>query len=329
MTRCLASVLIPLALSSFLLAQADSRGDCELVVRVRTANDHGIEAPIQVQVLSPQGAIASAHVSGGEPARFQVANGKTYRLTVSGTGIEPVTTAYFEINPLEPEHTETVQVKFTNEKSADPTSSESPTVSVSDLKVPKKASGELKKGMDAYSRGELKTATAHFEKAIAEYPQYARAYDMLGVIAIKGTDRGNAREQFSKSIQVDSTFVPAYVDLARMELQDQNYTASESLLSKAIAANPSSPEAVALLATTEFANKEYDKALADVQRTHALRNHEQFAEVHIMAGKVLSLQNHPEAAVTQFELFLKEKPDSPEGQNVRRMLSSLNARQRP
>ena len=89
------------------------------------------------------------------------------------------------------------------------------------------------------------------------------------------------------------------------------------------------PDAVALLATTEFANKEYDKALADVQRTHALPNHEQFAEVHIMAGKVFRMQNHPEAAIGQFELFLREKPDSPEAENVRKALDSLKAGQLP
>ena len=185
----------------------------------------------------------------------------------------------------------------------------------------------MNKGLNAYSKGDMEKATAHFEKAFEEYPRYARAYDMLGVIAIKDSNRVKARELFSKSIQADSTFLPAYVDLARMEVQDQNYAESESLLAKVIALNPSMPDAVALLASTEFANKEYAKALADVQRTHALRNHEQFAEVHIMAGKVLRMQNRPEAAITQFQLFLIEKPDSPLGKSVREALAALKAGQ--
>jgi tetratricopeptide (TPR) repeat protein len=132
---------------------------------------------------------------------------------------------------------------------------------------------------------------------------------------------------FAKSIQVDDAFFPAYVDLARMDVQDQDYAASESLLAKALDANPSLPEASALLATTEFANKEYDKALADVQRTHALPNHEQFAEVHLMAGKVLRMQNRREAAIAQFQLFLKEKPNSPQAESARQALASLEAGQ--
>jgi tetratricopeptide (TPR) repeat protein len=175
----------------------------------------------------------------------------------------------------------------------------------------------------------MEKAAAHFEKAIAEYPSYARAYDMLGAIAMKGSNRSKARDLFSKAIQTDVAFWPAYVDLARMDLQDQDYAASESLLGKVIAANPLMPDAVALLATTEFANKEYDKALDDVERTHALPNHEQFAEVHLMAGKVLRMQNHREAAIAQFELFLKEKPDSPQGESARQALAALRAEEQP
>ena len=315
--------------SPFLLAQTEG-GNCDLSVRVRTGDERSIEAQMQVDVLSPQGlVIATAHIVGAEAAQFRVYNGRTYRLKVSGNGIETITTSYFGINALEMSHTETVHVKPQSQNPAGDSPPGSPTISVIELNAPRKASAEMNKGMDAYSKGDLEKAAAHLEKAVAEYPRYARAYDMLGAIAIKGSDRTKARELFSKSIQADSAFLPAYVDLARLNLQDQNYADSESLLGKAITLNPSMPDAVALLATTEFANKEYDKALADVQRTHALPNHQQFAEVHIMAGKVLRMQNHPEAAIAQFQLFLTEKPDSPEGETVRALLASLQTAQRP
>lgn len=313
--------------SPFLVAQTESRGNCELSVSVRTSDERSIETAIQVEVLSPQGVIATVYIVGAEPAQFRVENGRTYRLTVSGKGLETITTPYFEINPLEKIHTETVHVK--PEKPGGESIPGSITISVSEMSIPKKASAEMNKGLDAYSKGNMEKAAAHFEKAIAEYSHYARAYDMLGLIAIKGSNRIKAREWFSKSIQADAAFLPAYVDLARMDLQDQDYAQSESLLAKVIAVNPSMPDAVALLATTEFANKEYDKALVDVQRTHALRNHEQFAEVHIMAGKVLRMQNRPEAAIAQFQLFLKEKPDSPQRESVREALASLKAGQQP
>ena len=320
--------MLLLVFSPCLVAQTESGGNCDLSVSVRSSDERSIETQIQVEVLSPQGvAIATVHIVGAEPAQFRVNNGRTYRLRVSGNGIETMTSAYFGINALEQVHTETVHVKPASQNPDGDSTPGSPTISVIELNAPRKASAEINKGMDAYSKGDVEKAAAHFEKAIAEYPRYARAYDMLGAIAIKGSNRSKARDLFSKSIQADGAFLPAYLDLARMDLQDQDYAASESLLAKVIATNPFMPDAVALLATTEFANKEYDQALADVQRTHALPRHEQFAEVHAMAGKVLRMQNHPEAAIVQFQLFLIEKPDSPEGQSVRALLASLQAAQ--
>jgi tetratricopeptide (TPR) repeat protein len=329
MTRSLVSVLVLLASSSSLFAQAElARDNCDLSVRVLASDERNIEAQLQVQLLSSQGVLASVQTQGGDSAQFRVTNGRTYRLTVSGTGIETVTTPYFKIEALEQTHVEIVHVKAANQKPAAESTPGSPTISVSEMNIPRKASVEMNKGLDAYAKGDMDKAAAHFERAITEYPRYARAYEMLGVIAIKRSNRVKAREFFSKALQMDATFCPAYVDLARMNLQDQNYAESESLLAKAMAVNPSMPDALALLATTEFANKEYDKALADVQRTHALRNHEPFAEVHIMAGKVLRMQNHPEEAIAQFQLFLQEKPDSPEGESVRAAIASLQAGQR-
>jgi Tfp pilus assembly protein PilF len=263
MIRSLASFMVLLVFSPLLAAQTqtEAKDNCNLSVQIRTSDERVINTPIQVEVLSPGGVIGRVQTMGGEPAEFRVTNGKTYRLTVSGPGVE--------------------------------------------------------------------TITAQFEKAITEYPRYARAYDMLGVIAIKSSDRSKARELFSKSIQADGTFLPAYVNLARLDLQEQNYAESESLLAKVLTVNPAMPEAAALLATTEFANKEYEKALADVDRTHALRNHEPFAEVHIMAAKVLRLQDHPDTAIVQLQLFLKEKPDSPQVASVRETLAALGAAPQP
>lgn len=328
MIQSLTSILLLLVISPSLIGQSatkDSKDNCDLLVRIRTNDERSIETPVQVQVLSARGVIATASVVGDQTVEFWVTSGKTYRLTVSGTGFETITTPFFDIEGLEQRHTETVHVKSSTQKQPGETTQGSPTISVSEMYIPSKASTEMKKGLDAYSKGDMGMATAAFEKAAAEYPRYARAFDMLGAIAIKNADRAKAREFFTKSIQADTTFSPGYVDLARMDLQDKRYSESESLLAKAISFNPTLPDAEALLATAEFANKEYDKALVDVERTHALRNHEQYAEVHAMAGKVLKMQNHREAAIAQFQLFLKEKPDSPEAESVREALAVLQA----
>jgi tetratricopeptide (TPR) repeat protein len=326
MIRSLACVLVLLMLS-FAAPTQSKDSNCDLSVRVVTRDERGVEGQIQVEVLSREGTtIATVHVNGEEPVQFRVANGNSYGLRVSGAGIKTVTTPHFEIIPLELAHSEIVYVQPENQTETTD-SKPAGTISVSEMNIPKRASSEMNKGLEAFNKGDMEKAAIHFEKAAADYPQYARAYDNLGVIAVKSSNRVKARELFLKSIQVDDKFAPAYVNLARMDLQDKNYAESESLLNKVLAVNPLLAEALALLAGTEFANKEYEKALVDVERAHALPNHEQFAEVHIMAGKVLAMQNHPEAAMAQFQLFLTEKPDSPETESVRKQLATLKVGQ--
>lgn len=325
MIRFVAFLLLLTGFEPFLFSQPGSKDNCDLSVQVRFTNERSIESPIQVEVSTPQGVLARDNIVGGDLAHFKVTSGRNYRLTVSGTGIETTSTAYFEINGLEQQHTETILVKPKASKDDGQNAGGPATISVSEMDIPKNAAAEMKKGLEEYSKSDLARAGAHFRKAAADYPRYARADEMLGVIAVKSGDRPMARELFTKSIAVDPSFVPAYLDLARMDMQDQQYAASEALLTKAISLNPSMPDSFALLATTEFSNKEYEKALANVERTHSLRNHEQFAEVHIMAGKVLRMQGHPAEALAQFQLFLKEKPDSPEAPSVRTAVTELQS----
>lgn len=327
MRRSLMSVLAVLAFSTSLAAQSGPNKDCALTIRVRTMDERSVATLVQVQLLTTEDIVVGTRsLNNGEPAEFQVGNGQTYRLSITGNGIEPVNT-YFEINPLEPSHTEIIHVAPDLKNVPGKTAQGAASVSVSELMIPTKAGAEMKKGLAAYTKGDMEKASAQFQKAVAAYPRYARAYDLLGVIAIRKPDRAKAREFFSKSIQVDNTYAPAYVDLARMDFQDKEYTETEALLQKAISMNPSMPDAMALLAASEFSNKEYDKALADVQRMHALQNHEQFAEVHLMAGRVLRMQHHPQQAIEQFQLFLAEKPKSPEAEGTRRAIAQLEAGQ--
>jgi tetratricopeptide (TPR) repeat protein len=323
----IAALLLTFVSGAFAQHQRQSETPCDLSVRVRNSQDRTFDTPIQVELLSPQGTpIMAVHVIGEAPAQFQVMPGNTFKVRVSGIGVETTTSESIYIYDWERSHTETVNVSTLETKEQKKTASgSSPTVSVAEMNAPPKARDELQKGTDAFLKGDLKKAQEHSEKAAAIYPQYARAYTDLGVIAIKQGDRARAREMFSKSISVDEGFLPGYVNLARMDFQDRNYQESETLLQKVMAVNPSIPDALALLASTEYMNKEYDKALADAQRTHRLPNHEQFADIHLVAGQVYEMKNRQQDAIAEYQLFLKESPNSPRVPSVQKQLAQLQA----
>jgi tetratricopeptide (TPR) repeat protein len=324
------SLLFPIALLFFFVSAGTAQRarqnetPCDLTVHVRDSEDRSFDRPLQVELLSPQGTpMMAVHLTGAGQAQFQVMPGNTYRLRASGVGVETTTSDPIYIYEWEHTHTETLNVTETNSADNKTANGGAPTVSLAEMNVPPKAHDELQKGTEAFQKGDLKKAEEHFAKAASIYPQYARAYTNLGVIAIKENDRAKAREMFSKSISVDEGFLPAYVDLARMDFQDKDYQQSEKLLQKVMAINPSIPDAVALLASAEFMNKEYDKALADAQRTHRLPNHEQYADVHLVAAQVYQIENKQQEAVAEYQMFLKESPNSPRAPMVQKQITQL------
>ncbi len=325
MHRIAIAALFSVALSCAALAQVNT-DTCQLTVRVRTIQDREYGRPLQVELLSNGGTpISAAQTNGTGNADFQVRSGLAYRVQVSGQGIE-TTTAEFRIGDGEQIYMETVNVKAsapTNQQHE--AQGSSATISIAEMNVPDKARDELEKGMEAFAKGDMEKAQQRLDKAISIYPQYARAYSTEGIIAIKAGDRVKAKALFSKAIEVDDTFVPGYLYLARVEFQGKNYTEAESLLRRVMVLAPSVPDAVALLASAEYMNKEYDKALADARRTHTLPNHEQFADVHLLAGKILEMQNQAQAAIVEYQLFLKESPNSPQVPTVQKEVAQLEA----
>jgi tetratricopeptide (TPR) repeat protein len=323
----IAALLLAFVSGAFAQHQRQSESPCDLSVRVHNSQDRSLDTPVQVELLSAQGTpMMAVHITGEAPAQFQVMPGNTVKVRVSGMGVETTTSDSIYIYEWERSHSETINVNTLETKEQNKTpSGSSPTVSVAEMNAPPKARDELQKGTDAFLKGDLKKAQERYEKAAAIYPQYARAYTDLGVIAIKQGDRAKARELFSKSISVDEGFLPGYVNLARMDFQDRNYQESEKLLQKVMSVNPSIPDALALLASTEFMNKEYDKALADAQRTHRLPNHEQFADIHLVAAQVYQMKHRQQDALVEYQLFLKESPNSPRVPSVQKQIAELQA----
>ena len=221
MHRIAIAALFSVALSCAALAQINT-DTCQLTVRVRTLQDREYDRPLQVELLSNGGTpISAAQTNGTGNADFQVRSGLAYRVQVSGQGIE-TTTAEFRIGDGEQIYMETVNVKAsapTNQQHE--AQGSSATISIAEMNVPDKARDELQKGMEAFAKGDMEKAQQRFEKAISIYPQYARAYATEGIIAVKSGDRVKAKALFSKAIEVDDTFVPGYLDLARVEFQEQ------------------------------------------------------------------------------------------------------------
>jgi tetratricopeptide (TPR) repeat protein len=314
--------------ATLLCAQQPHLQVCQLTIHVRASDDRDLGRQVQIELLSPSGTpVGTAQTNDDGTAYFQVSSGVTYRALISGKNIESTSSDFFIMGGQQ-NHTENLTVKrIASSRITSPNGSR--TVSVSEANVPESAKAEMQKGVEAFDRGDLDQARQKFEKAVSIYPRYARAYGNLGIIALKSKDRKAAREFFSKATHADDTYLPGYIGLARMEVQDKNYTGAESLLAKVLLLNPGMPEAVALLASAEYGNKEYEKALADAQRVHTMPEHQQFANAHLLAAQILEMQNREQEAIAEYKAFLSESPTSPQAPAVQKAIADLEAAVHP
>ena len=317
-----AILVLPALLCLSLWSQQRSGSMCDLTIHVRMADDRQDAANVQVQLLNTSGPfVGSATTHADGTAEFQVSSGVTYRVRVSGRGVETAESEFF-IMGGQFSHTENLNVKPAAVAAQD---NKSAPISVAEMQVPAKAREQMQKAIEAFDKGDTSKATQRLEKAIEIYPQYARAYENLGVIAARSGDRAKARSLYTKAIEVDERFVPAYVQLGRLEIQEKNYTQAETLLHKVMLLYPEMPDLIALLAGAEYGNKEYANALADAQRVHTLPHHEKVADVHLLAAEILEMKNRNQEAVAEYRLYLTEAPNSPQAAAVQKAITDLEA----
>ena len=105
----------------------------------------------------------------------------------------------------------------------------------------------------AYSDGQQEKANSLMAEMIASRPDEGLPLNMRGFILMQAGDLENAREDFEKAIEVDSTFVPPYFNIARIEMAQGNPLGAMSYVEKVLDVDPANAQA--FLALGELATR--------------------------------------------------------------------------
>ena len=294
----------------------------DLTVRVRLQNEEVPPYPVQVQLLTIDGIPATQDFTHGDGrVDFRNIYEGNYRLKVSGSEYVTFTSEPFSILHNEHQHSETVHVALKPEAAQ----KAGKMISASELQVPAKAREQLDKAEKQFETGAADDALESLRKAIEIYPQYARAYNNLGVVLISKGDSSGAVEAFQKSLKADDKFVPGMINLARLELRGRELDRAQTYSEQALTIEPLNLEALSLLANVQFYQAKYADAAATVNRIHAVP-HQGFAEAHLIAAEAYQKTGQNQEALAQCRLFLKENPKSPRAEQVRSAMKVLEAR---
>lgn len=239
-----------------------------------------------------------------------------YKVQVEGPGIAPLTSPWIQLMQSQGMHQEYIRVS---------PSEGHPEVLSAEATIPEKARKEVDKGMELMDKREFDKATEHFQKALAIYPKYARAWNNIGVIKAKAGDRAGAKEAWQKAIEGDDRFSFAYFNLARMSIADKQPQEAEALLTKGLRSDPMNGEGLFLLASAQFLQSHFEEALVTARKVHGV-DHKQYVDSHLVAAQALAKLGKSSDALEEYNTYLKEFPDSPKAAQVRQSMSQLQAK---
>ncbi len=324
MLRIASSVLCALVvLTLSVYAQRGGISPTEVQVRVVFPNERQVDIPVRVQLLNASGIpVIEAFTNSVGQVVFQDVRPGNYKLRVSGNGIVETVTDLFTVDPRDRLNSQYVQVKPSDTGPTEAAPQVATPVSASELNVPDKARKEFEKGTHAMSQSNWEEATKHLQKATEIYPQYASAFNNLGIIAVSTKDTQAAREYFQRAVTSDNHLASAYLNLGKLDYAEHKVREAQQPLSKVLAIDPNNVEALLLMSNSLLASGSLEQAILYARKIHTLP-HERFAIAHMVAARALEATHQRDQAIQEYELFLKEAPNSSVAGGARQALVRL------
>lgn len=195
-------------------------------------------------------------------------------------------------------------------------------ISVTSLSAPEKARREFEKGEKDARNKHLDSAAKHLEKAVAEYDNYAVAWNELGRIYAMDHRTDDARQAFAKAMTADPRYIPPCVGLADMELQSGQYEAAIEAAGKALKLYPGMAAASFIQAVANLRLNRLDAAEQSARDAEnaSLQN---MPQLHLVLADILLRKRDYSNAAAQLHDYLKEAPDGPFAADAKKGLDQI------
>jgi tetratricopeptide (TPR) repeat protein len=298
-------------------------------VHVRIILDNGRSAGPYLQVRLLAGGTATVGVTYtsdlGEATFTGIPVG-SYYLEVSGEGIQETSTDSFMVDERKGSQYQWITVHRTEGSGPKPVSAHASLVSATDMNVPNKARKEVDKANQEMAMQNWKKSLEHLNQAIALAPQWATAYNNLGVLYARMNDIPHEEEALQKAVSLDPKFAPALINYGKVCIRQKNFPQAEEMLQKAVSVEPNNPESLMLLADAAYMDRHFDAAITASRQAHAsAQDHPSF--VHYIAARAYQQENHPSEALAEFKVFLVEEPKGPRADHVRGDVAKIESAQ--
>lgn len=188
--------------------------------------------------------------------------------------------------------------------------------------IPPEASKEFETGHEAVKNNNFEDAIPHFKKAISLYPNYAEAYQLLGVAQLQTNQAPQAESSLVKAIEIEDKMPGAQYLLGVLYAKTGRASLAEKPLTRFAELDPQNPDAYFELAKVSFALNRFPDAEMHARKSIELK--ETNAGVNIVLGYTLLRQKQPENARQALQQFLKQDPTSPMAADVKKLIAEID-----
>lgn len=194
---------------------------------------------------------------------------------------------------------------------------ESAPPSANDAAAPKDARKNYEKGVQALEGKHYGDARRHFEKALSEYPCYARAHSNLGVVAVAEHNLEEAEQNFRQAASCDAGYVDAYLKLGQLFNLEKKFLESEVALLEGSRRSPGAWQFYYELGTAQYGLGHYQEAEELYLKAQSF-NADMPAEFHAkLANLYVSLGGY-DRAYREMEAYLKADPQGSYAESIRK-----------
>jgi len=141
------------------------------------------------------------------------------------------------------------------------------TVDARVAQIPDEAKSEFQAGQKSLETKDGPGAITHFQKAIALFPNYAEAYQLMGGAYLGGGNLAMAESAFVKAVTIEERMVNAQLALGLTRNLMGKTREAEQPLQKAVQLDPKNPDAHFELAKNQFALQKFADAEAQASKS--------------------------------------------------------------
>jgi tetratricopeptide (TPR) repeat protein len=160
------------------------------------------------------------------------------------------------------------------------------------------------------------------EKATAQYDKYAAAWNELGNLYAAAKQNEKSQQAFEKAIAADPHYIPPYLGLAQLELQDQKFELAVETAGKALELDHSLGDADFIQAVGNFRLNRMDAAEKSAQMAEK-GPHQNMSDLHALHASILLQKQDYSNAAAQMRAYLKEFPQGRFANQMKKELQEI------